>query len=284
MPDFLSVAYDLNDPAITSVVDQVSLWAARFGLFLLDHLDVRPNLNILDVACGTGFPLFELAQMCGASCQVTGIDIWTQGLARARLKARTYRCPNVQILEADASQLPFAGATFDLIVSNLGVNNFADPAAVLAECFRVAKPGARLVLTTNPMGHLAEFYEVFQQTLQELGDRSSLERLQAHEAHRGTKESLSDLLQAAGFRVVKIAKDRFHLRYLDGSAFFHHFLTQLGFLDDWRRVVDQEDEERVFTFLEDRLNQVARAAGELRMKVPMLYLEGEKPDGEPLSF
>jgi arsenite methyltransferase len=168
MPDFLSVAYDLYDPEIASAVDQVSLWAARFGLFLLDHLELRPNQNILDVACGTGFPLFELAQVHGASCQVTGVDIWKQGLERARSKAHTYRSPNVQILEADASQLPFADASFDLIVSNLGVNNFADPAAVLAECFRVAKPGARLVLTTNLMGHLSEFYEVFRQILREL--------------------------------------------------------------------------------------------------------------------
>ena len=282
MPDFLHLTYDLNDPDITSVVDQVSLWAARFGFFLFSHLDLRPNLNILDVACGTGFPLFELAQMHGASCQVMGVDIWKQAVERARLKANTYQCPNVQILEADATQLPFADATFDLIVSNLGVNNFPDPEAVLAECFRVARPGARLVLTTNPTGHMSEFYEVFRQTLRELQKPASLERLQAHEAHRGTKESLSDMLQAAGFRVVKIREDCFHLRYLDGSALFNHFLTQLGFLDGWRRVVDQEDEEGVFALLEDRLNQVARAAGELRMTVPMLYLEGEKPDGEPL--
>jgi len=283
MPDFLHMTYDLNDPEIASAVDQISLWAARFGLFLLDQLELRPNQNILDVACGTGFPLFELAQVHGTSCQVTGVDIWKQGPERARLKAHTYQCSNVQILEADASQLPFAEGTFDLIVSNLGVNNFTDPDAVLVECFRVAKAGARLVLATNPMGHLSEFYEVFGQVLRELQKPAALERLQAHEAHRGTKESLSDKLQAAGFRVVKIREDLFHLRYLDGSAFFQHFLTQLGFLEDWRRVVDQEDEERVFVLLEDRLNQVARAAGELRMSVPMLYLEGEKPDGEPFS-
>ncbi len=108
MPDFLHVTYDLNDPDIAAVVDQVSLWAARFGLFLLSHLDLRPNQNILDVACGTGFPLFELVQMHGASCRVTGVDIWKQGLERARLKAHAYQSPNVQILEADASQLPWS--------------------------------------------------------------------------------------------------------------------------------------------------------------------------------
>src|SRR5215831_20253319 len=121
MPDFLHMTYDQIDPDIASAFDQVSLWGARFGLFLFDHLELRPNLNILDVACGTGFPLFELAQMHGASCRVTGVDIWKQALERARLKAHTYRCPNVQILEADASRLPFEDATFDLIVSNLGV-------------------------------------------------------------------------------------------------------------------------------------------------------------------
>jgi arsenite methyltransferase len=284
MPEFLHVTYDLNDPDIASAVDQVSLWAARFGLFLLDHLDLRPNQNILDVACGTGFPIFELAQMHGASCQVTGVDIWQQGLARARLKAQAYRSPNVQLLETDAARLPFADATFDLIVSNLGVNNFTDPATVLAECFRVASPGARFALTTNPMGHLSEFYEVFRQILRDLEKPASLERLLAHEAHRGTKASLSGKLQAAGFRVVKIREDRFHLRYLDGSAFFTHFLTQLGFLEDWRQVVDQEDQERVFALLEHRLNQMALAGGELRMTVPMLYLEGEKSNGEPFSL
>src|SRR6266852_6942871 len=138
--------------------------------------------------------------------------------------------------------------------------------------------GARLVLTTNTSGHMSEFYEVFRQTLLELQKPAYLERLQAHEAHRGTKESLSDMLQAAGFRVVKIREDRFHFRYLDGSALFNHFLTQFGFLDGWRRVIDQEDEERVFMLIENRLNQIASASGELCMTVPMLYLEGEKPD------
>jgi arsenite methyltransferase len=278
MPNFLDFSYNLNDPDSASALDEVSLWAARFGLFLFSHLELRPNLNILDLACGTGFPLFELAQMHGASCQVTGIDVWKQGIERARWKGNIYQYSNVRILEADATQLPFEDATFDLIVSNLGANNFTDPDAVFAECFRVAKSGARIVLTTNTMGHMSEFYEVFREILLELQKPAYLERLRANEAHRGTKEAFSDRLQAAGFRMVKIREDSFYLRYLDGSALFNHSLTKIGFLDGWRQVVDQEDEERVFTLLENRLNQIARASGELRMTVPMLYLEGEKTD------
>ena len=99
-----------------------------------------------------------------------------------------------------------------------------------------------------------------------------------NEAHRGTKDSLSDLLQGRGFRIVKVREDRFHLRYLDGTALFNHSLTQFGFLDGWRQVVDPEDEEHVFALLENKLNQMASAHGELCMTVPMLYLEGEKTD------
>jgi len=278
MPDFLHRTYDLNQPEMASAFDQVSFWSARFGLFLFKHLKLRPNLNILDLACGTGFPLFELAQVYGTSCQVTGIDNWKEAVERARSKLNTYQVPNIKILEADAAHLPFQESEFDLIVSNLGVNNFTDPYAVFAECFRVAKPKARIVLTTNITGHMSEFYAVFRQTLLELQKPAYLERLHMHEAHRGTIESISGMLQATGFRIVNAAEEAFHLRYLDGSALFNHLLTQLGFLDGWRRVVDPEDEEHVFALLENKLNQIARAHGELCMTVPMLYLEGEKPD------
>jgi arsenite methyltransferase len=100
MPDFLHRTYDLNQPEMASAFDQVSFWSARFGLFLFKHLELRPNLNILDLACGTGFPLFELAQVYGTSCQVTGIDSWKEAVERAGSKLNTYQFPNMKILEA----------------------------------------------------------------------------------------------------------------------------------------------------------------------------------------
>ena len=276
MPDFLHRTYDLHQPGLASVLDEVSLWSSRFGALLFKHLPLRPHLNILDLACGTGFPLFELAQIFGTSCHVTGIDIWTEAIERARVKQNLYQLANVAILEADAERLPCGEREFDLIVCHLGINNFADPPAVLAECRRVAKSHAVLVLTTNPAGHMREFYAVFREVLLELGLPQYLERLQRQEEHRGTRESLSGQLQSAGFQVVKVEEEQFQLRYLDAGALFHHFLTQIGFLDGWRQVVDPQDEERVFALLEARLNQSAKAGGELRMTVPMLYLEAEK--------
>jgi len=277
MPDFLHRTYDIHQLELASALDEVSFWSSRFGALLFKHLPLRPALRILDLGCGTGFPTLELAQVYGTSCVVTGIDIWQEAILRAQVKQRAYQITNANLLLADAAHLPFLDQEYDLIVCHLGINNFDDPDAVLIECFRVAKPGATLALTTNPSGHMRELYALFREVLLELGMPAALERLERNEAHRGNRKSLEGMLQAAGFDVIKIEEDTFDLRYLDGTALFNHRLTQVGFLDGWRQVVDAEDEEQVFTTLETRLNQAAISSGGLRMSVPMLYLEAAKP-------
>jgi hypothetical protein len=67
------------------------------------------------------------------------------------------------------------------------------------------------------------------------------------------------------------------LRYLDGTALFNDSLTKFGFLDGWREVVNPADEKEIFRLLETKLNSAANKIGELRMTIPMLYVEGEKP-------
>jgi ubiquinone/menaquinone biosynthesis C-methylase UbiE len=277
MTDYLQHRNDFNTPQAASSFDETSFWCARFGALLFQHLELRRGLNILDVGCGTGFPLFELANAHGPTCQVTGIDVWAEALERARAKLRAQALPNVTIIEADAAALPFADDHFDLITCNLGLNNFADPAAVVAECFRVTKSAGRVVFTTNMQGHMREFYAVYRDVLLAMGNSDYLERLEAHEAHRGTTASLAALLERAGFIVTRAIEDQFQLRYLDGTAFFNHWLTKGGFLDGWRGVINPEEEAVVFARLEARLNGQAARDGELRMTVPMLYLEGQKP-------
>ncbi|HEY7357385.1 MAG TPA: methyltransferase domain-containing protein [Ktedonobacterales bacterium] len=278
MTDYLQHHNDFNTPEAASSFDETSFWCSRFGALLFQHLELRQGLSILDLGCGTGFPLFELANTHGPSCQVTGVDVWAEALERARAKLRIQALPNVRIVEADGAAMPFPDAQFDLITCNLGLNNFADPAAVVAECFRVAKPGGRVVFTTNIRGHMAEFYALFREALLEMGHAEYLERLERHEAHRGTPASLGALLEQAGFIVSRAIEEQFQLRYLDGAAFFHHRFVKTGFLDGWRGVVNAEDEAEVFARLEARLNARAARDGELRMTVPMLYLEGQKPE------
>jgi arsenite methyltransferase len=267
------------DPEIISAWDEAPLWTARFGALLLEHLPLAGARRVLDLGCGAGFPLFELARCLGPGAACVGVDPWASALARANVKRRAYQA-QAGLVQGDGARLPMPAGVFDLLVINLGINNFEDPAAILADCARVLAPGGRLALTTNISGHMAEFYAVFRQVLLDQGLESQLPALAAHEAHRGTRQSVTSLVEGAGLKTARVVEDSFRLRYRDGTALLNHWFIRLGFLDGWLSVLrplnDEDRTEAVFTEIEQRLNASAHTAGELALTVPMLYLECER--------
>jgi ubiquinone/menaquinone biosynthesis C-methylase UbiE len=274
--DYLERPRGSSDLPDAALFDELSLWSSRFGALLLEQLELRAGVRALDVGCGTGFPLYELACAHGASSRFVGIDTWREALERAAAKRVYCRAPGVSLLRADAGCMPFRDGSFDLIVSNLGINNFERLATVFAECARVAAPGARVAMTTNPKGHMREFYEVFRGLLEERNRPEELRRLAANEDHRLGREAIAESLGRAGFTVENVVERAFWLRYVDGSALLRHPLTRFGFLDGWRAAVEPADERTVFAALESRLNGLATRGGGLRMTVPMLYIEGRR--------
>jgi arsenite methyltransferase len=276
MTDYLNRPLDYSQPHVASAIDEMSYWAANFAALIFKNIELRPNLRVLDLGTGTGCPLFELAQMHGASCQFIGLDVWTAGLQRAAHKLDVYDLDYVHLIEGSGERLPFPSGSFDLIVGNVLLNNLPKIGKVLRECHRIMKPDARLVMTTNLVGHMRRFYSVYRQVLSDFEKTHYLTRLAENEAHRGTKEQHLAVLNSMGFQIIRTIDDNLNLRFLDGSAMLRHSLVRLGFLDGWRHVVESYDEERVFQALEDRLNQLAEREGDLKMTVPMLYVEAQK--------
>ena len=173
--------------------------------------------------------------------------------------------------------MPFPDATFDLIVSNLGVNNFNDRAAAIRECRRVAKDGATLALTTNLMGHMHEFYAVFEHILRD--DAEASQRLRDHIEHRATVRNVLKLLEDSGdFTVARVVERQGVIRFADGTALLNHYFIKLGFLDAWKKIVPH-NERAVFTRLRDALNAVAKEDGELRLT--MAYIEAVSRSSPP---
>jgi ubiquinone/menaquinone biosynthesis C-methylase UbiE len=264
---------DLNDRETVSAYDELPLWSAMFGILLLKHLPLRRHATVLDVGCGTGFPLLELAERLGSTCRVHGIDPWAAALQRARRKAQVRQVRNVSLWQGDAAAMPFPDGQFDLVVSNLGINNFSDPEAVLRECRRVSGQTARLVLTTNLQGHMEEFYAVFESTLFEMGLPNAITALQAHIRHRATVEGLAALFERAGFRLSEVREEKESMRFLDGSALLQHYFIRLGFLDGWTGVLPAEEQEQALSRLEANLNALSESRGELALTIPMAYVE-----------
>ena len=182
---------------------------------------------------------------------------------------------NITLTRGDGAAMPYPDSRFDLIVSNLGINNFTDPDAVLAECHRVLKPGGRLALTTNIEGHMADLYTLFAEVLSERNATEAQAALHRHIAHRGTITTIGARLQRAGFRVTRAVERDFPMRFADGTALFHHYFIRLGFLEGWRNILTPDTEQEIFADIERRLNNRAAERGELNLKVPLAYLEAE---------
>jgi ubiquinone/menaquinone biosynthesis C-methylase UbiE len=273
----LKKKYDLNDPEIVSVMDEVPLWSAPFGMALLEKIKFKPGAVVLDIGCGTGFPLLEIAQRLGSKSVVYGIDPWTLALDRIRHKLRVTGTENVRLVEGIAEELPFADNYFDLIISNNGLNNCKDQERVLSECYRTAKPGCQMVFTQNLPESMIEFYDVFRSLLIKTGNSHKVETLEKHIASkRKTVAERLDLLEKAGFRANEVSESSFSYRFIDGTAMLDYFFIRLAFLPSWVEIVEDIDADGFFNELETELNKVALSQGELRLTVPFAVFSSSK--------
>ncbi len=275
MTDYLDYVFN-DSPEFVSTFDELPLWSASFGLLLLKHLELRQGITLLDIGSGAGFPLLELAQRLGSSCKCYGIDPWVNANNRVREKIKNYAIKNVEVIDGSADQLPFEDNTVDIVVSNLGANNFDDPEKVFKECCRVLKPGAKLALTTNLNGHWREFYNLFEETLRQMGRTDLVEPLIKHQEHRGTVATVSTMFTDSGFEVVQSFEEKLEMKFANGTAFLNHYFVKLGWLASWKALIPAEILSDFFERLEANLNAYATNNGGLTLTVPMAFIEGQK--------
>jgi arsenite methyltransferase len=100
--------------------------------------------RVLDLGSGAGTDSLVAAQMVGPEGRVTGVDMTPEMLAKARAAAAEMGATNVEFVEAEAERLPFADASFDVVISNGVIDLVPDKDAVFSEVFRVLEPGGRI--------------------------------------------------------------------------------------------------------------------------------------------
>ncbi len=277
MKKYLNDNFNFDNPELVSSIDELSIWSAPFGMKMLDVIEMKTNMNYLDVGFGTGFPLIEIVQRLGPTCTATGIDPWIGAHERTKAKLKQYGLTNVSLHNGTAEKMAFDDNTFNLITSNNGLNNVENEPAAYAECYRVCKTNGQFVFTYNLPETFAEFYLEFEKVLTDFGQPSKIEKLRAHiHKKRKTIVETKEIVLNNGFKIEQIITDSFKWRYTDGSAMLNHWFIRLAFLDSWIEIPEKEDQEKIFDELEKRINKEAEKNGCFNMTIPFTVFNCKK--------
>ncbi len=207
-------------------------WSTPFAETLLSHLDLRPGLSILDVACGHGIPAFYLAEQVGPSGSVVALDVSAGQVARARaiqggaLPWLRFDCADVRGLSPD---LPL----FDRITGNLAVMFFRpDRPAVVRSLAQRLRPGGQLVLTFPSRGTFESMWQRIDREFVAWRLAAERERFHAYLAERPSAADTRAWLATAGLERICVDELPLEVATGGGQAFLAHPLLRGGFLDD----------------------------------------------------
>jgi SAM-dependent methyltransferase len=148
-----------HDPFAELKNRQREMWAsftptAMFTTPTAGHLvkfaGLRASESVLDVGTGTGVVAITAAR---AGARVTALDLTPALLEQARDNARIAQCEDIVWTEGDAEALPYADASFDVVLSQFGHMFAPRPELTVAEMRRVLKPGGRIAFATWPPEH-----------------------------------------------------------------------------------------------------------------------------------
>jgi arsenite methyltransferase len=277
--DYLTVEYDVDDPGFVEFYDAVIVpqWSTPFGRLLLSVFLTQTRRNgwqVLDVACGTGYPTIELARYLGQDCDVAGLDPWESAIRRAKQKASEEWLQHVSFVVADVQRNNLPDGSFDTLTCNLGLPSFTDQRAALGAFARLLHPGGTLLLTTPLQTAMREFLDTYYLTLRDLKLVPYMQGLAQLIASRPTVAQARALIESSGFAVERTVTDSFTMRFPDARAFLTSPVIHITFMHAWREIVSDPTVRRlVFNEVERRLQ--ARAAannGVLELTVPMLCI------------
>ena len=179
--------------------------------------ELKPGETVLDLGSGGGIDVLLSARRVGPTGKAYGLDVTDEMLALARENQRKSGLTNVEFLKGDIAHIPLPDASVDVVISNCVINLAADKELVLAEAFRVLKPGGRFAVSDVVIrgGSMPEAL------------RRSMELWVGCVAGALEEASYRDKLTIAGFTNVDLEPTRIY-----GAANARQFLDEAGISDE----------------------------------------------------
>lgn len=175
----------------------------RRRMLVSQALAAAPGEHLLDVGCGPGFYVAELADTVGVKGSVTGVDSSEVMLDAAARRAKGLA--NVELLVGDATDLPVPDGAFDAALSVQVCEYIDDTNAALSELHRVLRPGGRIVVWDIDWSTVS-WYSADVDRMANV-----LKAWETHFAHPRLPQRLSAAMSDAGFVNVQV----------EGHAFVH---------------------------------------------------------------
>ena len=231
------------------------------GEQLAEACDLQWDERVLDVAAGNGNATLAAARR---GCAVTSTDYVGKLLERGAERARAEGL-KVEFLEADAEALPFADASFDVVLSTFGVMFTPDHAKAASELARVCRPGGRIGMANwTPDGFIGQLFKTLGRHLPPPPgvQPPSLWGVESH------------LLALFGSQAASIAATPryFNFRYRSAAHFIEVFRTWYGPVHRAFAALPEEKAIALEADMTALLNSMNRA-GSSALLVPSEYLE-----------
>lgn len=162
--------------------------------FIAERVKLAPGDRTLDLCTGTGSVALEFARAVGEGGMVVGLDFSHGMLKKAQEKSRRLNSPNLHLVEADASMLPFKDSCFNAVTCSHAFYELKGPdrKRAIEEVARVTREGGRFCLMEHaePEGRVAKLF--FYLRIRLLGSRDA----------RGFFENESDILRGRFQRIT----------------------------------------------------------------------------------